>query len=327
MLGVPLRQALPGPPVISSPALLFKKWCKFARVNTATQGLESDGLDVAGGKHRRVDVGEVRLHCVEAGKGPLVVLLHGFPEFWWSWRHQIPALAEAGFRVVAPDLRGYNLSDKPPGARAYGIEHLVADVAGLIRGLGEEKAHVVGHDWGGGVAYSFAMFKPEMLRKLSILNCPHPAEMMRGLRTPSQLRKSWYMFAFQLPGVPEWLFSRNDYAALRRTLRSAASSDADLEKYVDAARRGDRLHGGINYYRAMMRSAVRGKMLPFRKIEAPVQVIWGENDDFLGKDIARPSPRWAPDVRVEFLPRASHWVQIDEPKKVSKLLVDFLRDG
>jgi pimeloyl-ACP methyl ester carboxylesterase len=285
---------------------------------------DTDGLTVAGATHRRIDVGEVSLHCVEAGSGPLVILLHGFPEFWWSWRFQIPALAQAGFRVVAPDLRGYNLSDKPKDVSAYTIEHLTGDVAGLIQALGQKKAHIVGHDWGGGVAWSFAMTHAPLVDRLTVLNCPHPAQMMRGLRTLRQLRKSWYMFFFQLPGIPERFVSANDYEAVRKALGSSAG-EKDVQPYVDAARRADRLHGGINYYRAMMRGVLTGGTPRFEPITAKTMVIWGERDQFLGKEMADPGPRWVPGVRMEWLPRATHWVQVDAADRVNALLVDFLR--
>jgi pimeloyl-ACP methyl ester carboxylesterase len=251
--------------------------------------------------------------------------LHGFPEFWWSWRHQIPALAQAGFRVVAPDLRGYNLSDKPADVASYTIDKLTGDVEGLIRALGQKKAHIVGHDWGGGVAWSFAMGHAAMVDRLAVLNCPHPAQMMRGLRTLQQLRKSWYMFFFQLPGIPERFVSANDYEYLRKALRSATPNEADVQHYIEAARRADRLHGGINYYRAMMRGFATGSMPTFQPIDAKTMVIWGEKDAFLGKELADPGSKWVPGVRMEWLPRATHWVQIDAPDRVNSLLVDFLR--
>jgi pimeloyl-ACP methyl ester carboxylesterase len=286
---------------------------------------ETDGLTIPGATHHRIDVGELSLHYVEAGSGPLVILLHGFPEFWWSWRYQIPALAQAGFRVVAPDLRGYNLSDKPKDVASYGIDHLTGDVAGLIRALGQKKAHSVGHDWGGGVAWAFAMGEPTLVDRLAVLNCPHPAQMMRGLRTLQQLRKSWYMFFFQLPGLPERFVSANDYDYLRRALRTAAPQDADVQHYIEAARRADRLHGGINYYRAMMRGVATGQASRFVPIETKTMVIWGEKDAFLGKEMADPGAKWVPGVRMEWVPRATHWVQIDAAERVNTLLVDFLR--
>lgn len=157
----------------------------------------------------------VKLHYVEAGHGPLVVLLHGFPELWYAWRKQIGALVAAGFRVVVPDQRGYNLSDKPEDVRAYGMKRLVDDVAALVRDRGEERAFVVGHDWGAGVAWAFAMRHPGMLRKLAILNGPHPERMISGLRSFEQLAKSWYMFFFQVPLLPEAVLRLDDYAIMR----------------------------------------------------------------------------------------------------------------
>jgi pimeloyl-ACP methyl ester carboxylesterase len=161
---------------------------------------------------RFASVNGIRLHYVEAGTGPLVLLLHGFPEFWGSWRHQIPALADAGFRVLAPDLRGYNLSSKPAGVESYRVAELVGDVVGLIRHAGEERATVVGHDWGGAIAWATAMRRGERIHRLIILNAPHPAAYLRELRRPGQLLRSWYVFFFQLPLLPECLVRARDYA-------------------------------------------------------------------------------------------------------------------
>ena len=160
-------------------------------------------LEETGLREGYADLGDVRLHYVEAGEGPLVVLLHGFPEFWFSWRFQIPALAAAGFRVVAPDMRGYNLSSRPAEVAAYDTDRLAADVRGLIRELGAERALLAGHDWGGAVAWITAMNHPEVVERLAILNVPHPRRMLQGLRTPRQLAKSWYFLAFQVPWLPE----------------------------------------------------------------------------------------------------------------------------
>ena len=293
--------------------------------------IEGDGNHVAGVSHRRIDVGEVSLHVALAGEGdgPLVVLLHGFPEFWWSWRYQIPALVQAGFRVAVPDLRGYNLSDQPAGVGDYGLAHLTADVDGLIKALGEETAHVVGHDWGGVVAWDFAMRYPARLRRLTILNVPHPQVMVRALlRSPTQIRKSWYIFFFQLPHLPELFVQKDDYGFLRKSLaggRLVRPAKDELDPYVDAARRADSLRGGMNYYRAMFRGlAPRLKARPPR-IDAETLVIWGERDLFLGRELAIPPRKLVPNARVEFLPEASHWVQVDAPSRVNALLVPFLR--
>lgn len=281
--------------------------------------------------HRYIEVNGIKLHCAEMGEGPLVILLHGFPEFWYSWRYQMPALAEAGYRVVAPDMRGYNLSDKPAGVSAYAIENLTADVAELIKSYGEKRAVVVGHDWGAAVAWTFAMRFPELLERLAILNVPHPVTFLRALKTFRQLRKSWYVFFFQIPWLPERGFRANHYASLRKILRKDpanpdAFSEEDIEKYVEAAAQPGALTAAINYYRAMFRtkpSKVSGELRP---ITAPTLVIWGEQDNYLGAELADPPPKWVTSVRVERLPDASHWVQCDRPERVNTLLLDFLRE-
>jgi pimeloyl-ACP methyl ester carboxylesterase len=173
----------------------------------------TDGASTRGMAHRWVDVHGLRLHCVEAGAGPLVVLLHGFPEFWYAWRHQIPAVADAGYRVVAPNLRGYNTSDKPPRVRDYRPRVLARDVADLVVALGAGSAAVVGHDWGGGLAWLLAMQHPERIERLVVLNAPHPIRLLKGLRNPRQLRRSWYMLAFQAPWLPERLVAARDFRA------------------------------------------------------------------------------------------------------------------
>ncbi|MFT3765385.1 MAG: alpha/beta fold hydrolase [Minicystis sp.] len=281
-------------------------------------------------KHHHVDVGGVRLHVAEAGSGPLVVLLHGFPEFWYTWRHVLPALARAGFRVAAPDLRGYNLSDKPEGVSAYGIRALAADVDGLIRALGAERASVVGHDWGAGAAWAFAMAYPERLDRLAILNGPHPQKMLEGLRRPAQLLKSWYMFFFLLPALPEVALREGDYAILQRSfreepIRAGAYTEADLARYREAWSQRGALTAMVNYYRAMPLPSAR---VPMRRIDAPVLVLWGDGDPHLGRDLAEPPPDLVPHARVEHIADASHWVHHDQPERVIDELTRFLRgDG
>jgi pimeloyl-ACP methyl ester carboxylesterase len=272
--------------------------------------------------------GGVRLHYVEAGEGPLVVLLHGFPEFWWSWRHQIPALVAAGYRVVAPDQRGYARSDKPRSWRDYRIERLAADVAELIEAVGEERAFVVGHDWGAAVAWMVATLHPERVEKLAILNVPHPDTMLRTLqRSPKQLLHSWYMFFFQIPWLPERLLGwggRRALASAYRDARPGAFTAEDLGRYVEALRGPEGFRGPINWYRAALRRSPRAARASYRPIPAPVLVIWGEQDRFLTAAMADSDPRLVPDVRVVRLPEASHWVQHDEPERVNELLTSFL---
>ena len=246
------------------------------------------------GNHRFAYSCDVRLHYVERSGdrgAPLVVLLHGFPEFWYSWRHQLVALADAGYRVVAPDLRGYGRSDKPRGIDAYQIETLADDVAHLIEALGAQRASVVGHDWGGMVAWWHAMRHPAQVETLSILNCPHPAHQPRMLSDPAQVKKSRYMLFFQLPKLPEWRLRRDDLAALRRLLRNepttpGAFTDADIQRYVYAFDPASTT-AAMNYYRAYLRRG-RALLRELRPIDIPTQVIWGTGDRHLGVEYADP---------------------------------------
>jgi epoxide hydrolase 4 len=281
------------------------------------------------GEHRYAELGDVRLHYVEKGEGPLVVLLHGFPEFWFEWREQIPALADAGFRVVAPDMRGYNLSSKPSGIASYKSEAVANDIAALIRHLGEESAVLVGHDWGAAIAWFVAMEHPEVVKRLTIINLPHPKRMLQGLRTPRQIRKSWYMFFFQLPFIAEKALARGDFAALRKAFKTDPKrpySDEDLVRYMEAWRQPGALTGMLNYYRAAFQRTNPRAAASLPKIEAPVMVIWGKQDSALGSELAEPPPELVPNVRMEWLPDASHWSPHDEPEKVSSLLIDFARE-
>ena len=280
--------------------------------------------------HRFADLGDVRLHFVEAGEGPLVLLLHGFPQFWYEWRHQIPALVEAGFRVVAPDMRGYNLSDKPPGVRSYRVELLARDVERLILACGERTASVVGHDWGAIVAWIAAMRYPGYLERLAILNVPHPARFLDGLLSPMQLLRSSYVFFFQIPRLPEEVIRAGDFALLRSALgrdpvRPGALTAEDIERYIEAIARPGALTASLNYYRALLRTPGETRAL-LQRVEAPVLVIWGERDRFLSRRLAEPPRLWVPNlVGVTRLPDASHWVAEDRPLEVNTLFLDFLR--
>jgi pimeloyl-ACP methyl ester carboxylesterase len=281
--------------------------------------------------HRYAIVNGLRLHYVEMGTGPLVVLLHGFPEFWYSWRYQLPALAAAGFRAVAPDLRGYNESAKPPHVADYRVESLADDVAGLVAALGERDAVVVGHDWGGAIAWSLPLRHPGLVRRLVVLNAPHPAAFLRELRTPAQLLRSWYLFFFQLPALPEWILRAGDFASLERTLRTepvrpGAFSDEDIRLYKRALSRRGALTAAINYYRAAFRRLHR-LARQLRPLSLPTLLIWGEHDRYLGLRLIEGLEPWVPNLRLVRLPNASHWVQNDAPEEVSRLLVDFLHVG
>ena len=273
---------------------------------------------------RDVRVNGVRLHCVVEGEGPLVLLLHGFPETSHAWRKQIPALANR-FRVVAPDLRGYGRSEKPPGIDAYRSSVLADDIAALIHEFGAARAHVAGHDWGGGVAWTLAMLRPDAVDRLVVLNCPHPVVMQQALRSSwTQIRKSWYIFAFQLPWLPEWALCRSAAKAIRDTLRRSSKpgtfSVADLEEYARAFCAPGAATGALNYYRAALRSR-----LPPAKIKAPAMLIWGEEDFALGIELTRGmDDLFETKPRVEYVPDTSHWVMEERPEVVNRLLLEFL---
>jgi pimeloyl-ACP methyl ester carboxylesterase len=274
---------------------------------------------------RDVSVNGVSLHCLVEGEGPLVLLLHGFPETSHAWHKQVPALAKH-YRVVAPDLRGYGGSDKPKGIAAYRTSVLADDIVALIRAFGAERAHIVGHDWGGGVAWTVAIEHPEAVDRLVALNCPHPAVMVRALRSNlGQIRKSWYMFVFQIPWLPEWTFLRDNAQTLKNVLRRSAKrpdtfSDADLDEYARAFSAPGAATAAINYYRAAARSKV-----PSGKIKAPTLIIWGEDDIALGIELTRGMEGlFDHQPRVEYLPDTSHWVMEERPEIVNRLLLEFL---
>ncbi len=272
------------------------------------------------------EVGDQRLHYVEAGEGPLVVLLHGFPEFWYGWRLQIKPLAEAGFRVVAPDMRGYNLSSKPDAVAAYDTDHLTADIAGLIHERGAESAQLVGHDWGGSVAWATAMSHPEVVDRLAILNAAHPRKLSEGLHHPGQLRKSWYFFFFALPGLPDSVVHANNWHFFRHFLDDAnpAYSSQEMERYIEAWSQPGAATGMINYYRSSVRTPPKKAAAAIGPVKAPTLVIWGQGDRFLGEDLAEPDRDDVPNLdRVERLPNASHWVHHDESARVTQLLIDY----
>ena len=272
------------------------------------------------------EIGDVRLHYVEAGEGPLIVLLHGFPEYWYGWRLQIKSLAAAGFRVVAADLRGYNLSSKPDSVEAYDTGPLAADIRGLIQERGAKSALLVGHDWGGTVAWATAMNHPEVVDRLAILNAAHPRKLSEGLHHPDQLRKSWYFFFFALPELPESVVHANRWHFFRHFLRDArpAYTPEEIERYVEAWSQPGASTGMINYYRSSVRSSIKGADPQLRPIKAPTLVVWGQGDRYLGPDLAEPDHDDVPNLdRVERLPDASHWVHHDEHERVNQLLIDF----
>jgi pimeloyl-ACP methyl ester carboxylesterase len=280
-------------------------------------------------KHERITTNGVSLHVVTDGPqdGPLVLMLHGFPEHWYSWRKQIPFFAERGFRVWAPDQRGYNESDKPDGVAAYNIEELSKDVLGLIDASGSDKVYLVGHDWGAAVAWWTAMRHPERLHKMAVLNVPHPVVMENTMRKSlRQLRKSWYIFFFQLPFIPELGFKRGGgremAEGLRKTARRGTFSDEDLQIYREAWAKPGAVTGMMNWYRAMFRA--RPHIPTDIRIKVPTLLIWGARDVALSREMAQPSIDLCDDGRLVMIEEATHWVQHDEPDRVNQLLGDFL---
>jgi pimeloyl-ACP methyl ester carboxylesterase len=252
----------------------------------------------------------VRLHYVEQGEGPLVVLLHGFPEFWYGWRHQLGPLAEAGFRVVAPDMRGYNLSSKPPGISSYDIDLLAGDVRDLVAERGETSACVAGHDWGGVVAWAAASRHPEAVRRLAVLNAPHPNVYRAHLKDPRQLVKSWYAGFFQFPIVPE---------QLGRRVFARQFPEPERAHYQAAHDQPGAMTAMLNYYRAAARAATRR----FEPVHAPTRVIWGRHDRYLTPGVAEPRRSDVPNLERVIPLDTSHWVQHEAPEEVAALLIEF----
>jgi len=272
----------------------------------------------------------VRLHVVRAGEGPPVILLHGFPENWTSWRHQIPALADAGFSVWALDLRGYHLSERPAKRGAYHLRYLVEDVAAVVRATGAARVHLVGHDWGGVIAWAFAARHPELLDKLVILNAPHMEVYLRKVGRLPQMFRSWYVLFFQLPLLPEWALSARGFAALRGLFRTAPASrpfsTAEIEEYLEPLSRPGALTAALNYYRANLRPGAL-RFASSAPIAARTLVIWGELDGALGPELLEGLERVVPRVEIHRLPNAGHWVHNEAPEAVNGLLLRFLRSG
>lgn len=309
------------------------------RMDVAVTSLAETSIE-----HRYAALDGVRLHYVEAGAATArpgtspVILLHGFPEFWYAWRHQIPAFARAGLRVIAPDMRGYGESDEPSGFASYDVETLADDVAQLVRAIGAERATIVGHDWGGMVAWWFAMRHPDLLDRLVVLNCPHPARQLAMTFDPAQLRRSFDMLFFQLgrhvrayssqlPKLPELLLERGGFARLRKVLagdtaRPDAFADVDFERHAGAWRGG--FETMLNYYRALVRRSPWALRRQLRTIDKPVQVIWGARDRHVGFEYAEPPAKWVWHCRFDVIDDATHWVHLDVPSRVNQLVLDFV---
>jgi pimeloyl-ACP methyl ester carboxylesterase len=271
----------------------------------------------------------IQLHTVMAGpqSGIPFIFLHGFPEFWRSWIKQLPVLAQAGCRVITPDQRGYNLSDKPKGIKNYRIDELTNDILGLINALNYEKVNLVGHDWGGIVAWSLANKYPERLHRLGILNAPHPLVMRRFLqRDFEQMRRSLYAFFFQLPWLPEKLMSADQWrgavSALRGSGKIHTFTNEDIKKYKEAWSQPGAMTAMLNWYRAAARypRQIQEEM----RIRVPTLMMWGMKDIALSHRLARPSMDYCDEGNLIFFPDATHWVQHEEADEVNRHLLEFV---
>lgn len=281
---------------------------------------------------RTVETNGFRFAVDEAGQGDrLALCLHGFPESRFSWRFQLPLLAELGYRAWAPDLRGYGETEpKPQDVSAYLIDRLMEDVAALIDASGAKRVTLIGHDWGAGVAWTFAANRVRPLERLVIMNVPHPAVMSAQLRRGNwaQLKKSWYMFFFQLPGLPEWVTTTNDARAVRRAFHDMAVDKTNftpdvLDRYARDAQRPGAMRAMINWYRAALR--LQGKLAgPWPVIETPTLVVWGEKDAALGVELLDGTDAYVRDLTIRRLPNVSHWVQQEAPEQVNAILREWL---
>ncbi|MGK7888262.1 MAG: alpha/beta fold hydrolase [Leptolyngbyaceae cyanobacterium] len=284
----------------------------------------------AGWQHLFVETNRIRLHCVTQGEGELVVLLHGFPEFWYSWRYQIPALARH-FKVVVPDLRGYNDSDKP--LTGYDLDTLSQDIQGLIRELGYAKAHIVGHDWGGAIAWHLAQRCPKSIQRLAILNAPHPQQFTKELLSNmDQLRRSWFVLACQVPNLPEWMIRLNLRDFLKNMLqdqaiRKGAFSRSDTEIYQAALEKPGALAAAIASYRQLLspQTWIRSLGQTVLPVTAPTLVLWGEEDGFLSHRLTDGLEKMiAAPFQLKLIPQCGHWIQQEVPQTVNRELLQFL---
>jgi pimeloyl-ACP methyl ester carboxylesterase len=281
-------------------------------------------------EHHFIETNGIKLHVVLAGPadGEPVILLHGFPEYWGGWKRQIPALAEAGYRVIVPDQRGYGQSDVPRGVGAYALFELGKDIVGLLDYFGYENVFLVGHDWGAVVAWGVGILYPGRVRRLAILNVPHPAAMVDFLKkSPRQMLKSWYIGFFQIPGLADWLLARNDFALAVRLLvgsgKKGTFSRPELEEYKKAWKASGGLTGMINWYRALARK--RASLPGSPRLVMPVLILWGKQDVALSAEMAEASLTYCENGQLVYFENATHWVQHDEAEAVNARLLEFIR--
>ncbi|HYE37259.1 alpha/beta hydrolase [Methylocaldum sp.] len=281
-------------------------------------------------EHQFIVTNGIRLHVVQAGpeSGPLLIFLHGFPEFWYGWRHQISYFASAGYRVWVPDQRGYNRSDKPEGVGTYRLEQIAADAVGLIDAANRRTAFLVGHDWGAAVAWWIAEHHPERLERMAILNGPHGAVFQRHLlHSPTQWLRSAYLLFLQIPKLPEVISRLRQWRlptkALQRSSRPGTFTAEDLDWYRQAWSQPGAYTAMVNWYRAMLRWPPKYPANP--RIKVPTLLLWGVQDRFLEREMAQPSIDLCDDGRLIFVEAATHWVQHEEAQRVNVWIDAFLR--
>lgn len=310
--------------VLGAGAILGARWAAYAPPDRAVAARAEAGVRRGPWTHGYARVNGIRLHYAEMGTGPLVILLHGFPECWYEWRYVMIHLAER-FHVVAPDLRGYNMSDKPFGVDKYTLDELALDISGLIEALGEERAHIVGHDWGGSIAWHMGMYHPERVDRLAVINAPHPAALARELRGPEQLARSAYVLFFQLPLFPEAVMRSVLRFALPATARvPGAFSKEALDVYENGISQPHAATAMINYYRAIVRDNFPSSSEPTLLIGRPTLLIWGMEDFALGSGLAEGLEEWVPDLRVVRVEECGHWVPEERPGPAADSLMRFL---
>ncbi|PCG14689.1 MULTISPECIES: alpha/beta fold hydrolase [Sphingomonas] len=283
------------------------------------------GIDIA-----QVAANGLTFEVAQAGEGDhLALCLHGFPELHYSWRHQIPLLAAKGYRVWAPNQRGYGASSRPPEVADYSADRIVADAAALFDASGAKKLTLVAHDWGGAIAWMFAINRIRPVERLVVMNLPHPRCFQRALGHWPQRRRSWYMAFFQLPWLPERMLLSGDAAAIRRAFRGMAVDksrfpDAVLDVYARAAQRPGAITAMVNWYRAAVRHRDRMALSNGGRVEVPTLIVWGEEDTALGVETLEGTEQYVADLTIRRLPGVSHWVQQEAPEAVNAILEEWL---
>jgi pimeloyl-ACP methyl ester carboxylesterase len=278
-------------------------------------------------EYKFIRAGSINLHVAMAGPqdGEPVILLHGFPDASFGWKNQIQSLAGAGFFVIAPDQRGYNLSDKPKGKGNYRMSCLVADILGLADALHISRFNLAGHDFGGLVSWTLVDRHPERVKRLVILNVPHPKIMNEFLKTNRQQRaKSWYAFFFRLPTLPEIIVRANNWKMLASVMGKGLS-EADLNNYRTAWSHPGSISAMINWYRCLFQQSPHD--VPSKRIQLPALMIWGKLDPHLMWQMAPGSIALCDKGRLEYLEDATHWVHQDRPEIVNRLLIDHFAVG